>query len=138
MAANAEALRTGRQRDLEPSPGEIRFARIRATVGWLVEGHTEDEIRGLIARASAEGDDGWSMMPSAVDSLLAEAREVLTAGADVNPRTQLGLALFRLDELYRHSFGAADYKTALAATKERAALLRLTEVAPTVDPPDSE
>ena len=58
-----------------------------------------------------------------VDGVMKAARERIVRAAEFRPEDELGLAVTRLDDLYKRAVRVEDTKTALAVVRERSKLL---------------
>jgi hypothetical protein len=67
----------------------------------------------------------WHLATRQTDERIREAKLRFNEAAKVNRVQELGLAVDRLDDIYRESWRVQDYRTALAAQRERIALLHL-------------
>ncbi len=78
--------------------------------------------RGEILKYSAEN---WNLRDRQTDEYIHNARVRFEQAAQVNRVQELGVAVDRLNDLYKASMKVQDYRTALAAQRERIALLHL-------------
>lgn len=102
-----------RRKKTEPAgpPGPTRAELVERLVLVLVAGSTPDQV----ARAAV---DQLGIPAAQVDEMVAEAKAAIATAAAADRDMALGLALYRLNELYRKATKEGDYKNALAAQRE--------------------
>jgi len=96
--------------------------RCETVLSLMVMGLTRKEI---CQYASEKADPPWGVSDRQVDRYIAEAKESIKKASAIKAEHELGIAILRLEDLYKRSIAIQDYKAALAVQKERHELLSL-------------
>lgn len=100
--------------------------RVTEIFNLLVLGTSRADILQYCAKKRLESDGAvWDVETRQIDVYIKKARENLAKIAEYKRNEQLGIALERLNTLYKNNLKVQDYKGALAVQREINTLLGL-------------
>lgn len=103
--------------------------RTETIVGLLVIGLSRKEI---IQYCAEKTDPPWKLATRQIDAYIQKANKKLGEASNINIEKEIGLAVSRMEDLFKRNIGIQDYKTALATQKEKSELLGLKKQGPTI------
>ena len=96
--------------------------RIEEMVGFLIIGLSRAEIIRFVTTGP---ENPWIISKRQIDKYMRKATDRITESSQIDLEREIGLAIRRLENLYKRTLNTQDFKTALAVQKERHELLGL-------------
>lgn len=108
--------------------------RVLLIAQLMVGGMTPKQVLAAVLAKNISAM-AWDLPLATIEHLIAEANDRLEEESAVNPQAQLGIAITRLNDLYKKAIDLKRIDVALAVESKRITLLGLDQVVPSSKPP---
>ena len=105
-----------------PPPENVE-TDLDAVILLMISGQSDAQLRETIPAAT-----GRPLDRRILDQMIGDARRKITLAADYARDEQIGIAIKRLNDLYRRSLKGQDYKTGISCQKELNKLMGLYQI----------